>query len=986
MTDTATFSVFELPERATYNVRKTVATDANGYRCDGDRRPYYEGVARRVECSLAHLADILGKDDPPANFAFFTAGVAAETPATIDDEKGRTKARFRFPEGPGLLPIDVDALDELGLRTEADVVAALRAIGVNSDLVTSPSASSYLDWPKGAAGLRGLHVFAFIDKGTRVPQVLQALHARAWIYNLGRILIAQNGAMHARSIVDLAMKTSCQPIFEFGAVCADDFIRHTADRKVRLWKGEVRILCSDAVLLDDDEEAEYERLVKAAKEALEPKADVIKEKWLDDRVAHLPEADRPAARKRLRAECDNDKRTLTPDDCVTLNDGTRVTVRELLADTERFPHRMMLRDPFEPDYDTSKATLFREGQTDGRPKILSMAHGHSVVYFLEHRQPFPNPPLRDRPCGIVLDDETVLHGTPRVERPGLWWFDTVSSKDGPVPRQTWICDPLHIDAQTCDVAGNNYGRLLRFRTTTGAWREWAMPMAVVGEPRELVPALMSMGLGTDGSADGRQRMVQHLSSSRPEKKIRCVAQIGWVGKTFVLPDRNIGPDREGVVLQTSHIARLNAMHGTAGTIDGWRRGVAAVALGNPWLTLGLSVAFAGPLLERTENSSGGVHLVGDSSTGKSTILAAACSVWGGEKFVQAWRATANGLEGTAALSNHCLLALDEISQADPRHIGEVVYLIGNGAGKQRADRNGAPRTVTHHKTVVLSTGERTLADTMREGGKQVKAGQEVRLIDLRVGGAHGCFDELHGRPSGKAFVDDIDCARKAHYGHAGRAFLEGLVADERDLGARFAEIRALPGFNPAQADGQRGRVASRFALFALAGELASEYGVTGWAPGTATQAAIVAFERWNAARGNGNAEKQAAFQALRDFIDRHGSSRFSDIKAADADPKIFDRAGWWREVTNRAGEPEREYLFHASGFRAALAGFDFTGSLQALADTGVLTPAKSGGRQITVKVAGKATKVYAILPRKLDAAMDGERVDDETTPYDPFAT
>jgi putative DNA primase/helicase len=124
--------------------------------------------------------------------------------------------------------------------------------------------------------------------------------------------------------------------------------------------------------------------------------------------------------------------------------------------------------------------------------------------------------------------------------------------------------------------------------------------------------------------------------------------------------------------------------GIGGTLDGWRTEIAARAVGNPLFALGLSAAFAGPMLARCNAEGGGLHFVGDSSTGKTTILEAACSVWGGRGYRRSWRATANGMEGAAALFNDCLLALDEISECDPREVGNIVYSLGNGRGKQRA--------------------------------------------------------------------------------------------------------------------------------------------------------------------------------------------------------------------------------------------------------------------------------------------------------------
>lgn len=100
----------------------------------------------------------------------------------------------------------------------------------------------------------------------------------------------------------------------------------------------------------------------------------------------------------------------------------------------------------------------------------------------------------------------------------------------------------------------------------------------------------------------------------------------------------------------------------------------------------ISVAFAGTLAGITGEDSGGFHLRGKSSTGKSTALKVAASVWGHPAtYVRQWRATSNGLEGLAALhADDGLLILDELEQVDPKEAGEVAYMLGNGQGKARA--------------------------------------------------------------------------------------------------------------------------------------------------------------------------------------------------------------------------------------------------------------------------------------------------------------
>jgi len=59
------------------------------------------------------------------------------------------------------------------------------------------------------------------------------------------------------------------------------------------------------------------------------------------------------------------------------------------------------------------------------------------------------------------------------------------------------------------------------------------------------------------------------------------------------------------------------------------------------------------------------------------------------------------MEGVSAMFNDGLLALDEISECDPKEVGAIVYSLGNGRGKQRASRSGNARGIKRWRCFVL---------------------------------------------------------------------------------------------------------------------------------------------------------------------------------------------------------------------------------------------------------------------------------------------
>lgn len=326
-------------------------------------------------------------------------------------------------------------------------------------------------------------------------------------------------------------------------------------------------------------------------------------------------------------------------------------------------------------------------------------------------------PENSLPYGFLL----VRHG----DRPGVYWLDPEGERP---PR--WVCSPLAVDAKTRDERGSNWGRLLSWQDAEGRAHRWAMPAELTcGDGADLAKELARGGLDIDPSRKARELLNAYLVRSSPGRLIRCTSSTGWHGSAFVLHDEVIGEaDGEEVFLQTDRDESLGMVR--AGTVDDWRQQVAALASGNSRLVFALSLAFAAPLADLA-NESGCFHIIGTSSAGKSTALEAAASVWGSPvDYGYKWRATSNGLEGLCSSRNDLLVILDELAQVDPREAGESAYLIANGQCKARASRNGTMRTPARWRVLLLSAGEISLGQHMQETGKQSRAGQEIRLIDI----------------------------------------------------------------------------------------------------------------------------------------------------------------------------------------------------------------------------------------------------------------
>ena len=467
--------------------------------------------------------------------------------------------------------------------------------------------------------------------------------------------------------------------------------------------------------------------------------------------------------------------------------------------------------------------------------------------------------------------------------------------------QYWVCSKLEVVALARDQSSENWGRLLVIEDADMNLHQWAMPMEMLkGGGDEMRGELLRLGLVIAPGAKNRNLLAEYIITAKPQARARCVNRTGWYESVFVLPNKTIGQTTDHVLFQADHAIKN---YQQTGKLDEWKNHIAHYCTNNSRLLLAVSSAFASMLLYLTGVESGGIHFVGESSTGKTTALRVAASVFGPPDYLNRWRATTNGIEALAAMHSDTLLVLDELAQVDPREAGEIAYMLANGTGKTRANKSGTAKTRHEWRLLFLSAGETGLAQHMRECGKKSKAGQEVRLVDIPADANAnlGIFEELHGLESGAELSKNLIAATAKYYGVAAITFLE-IITQPDKLALLPDDIKAIcqrfiRENLPVNASGQVHRVCERFALIAAAGELASHYRITGWQTGEAKQAAITCFKVWLEQRGSTcNKEKPTILSQIKAFFETHGESRFSEWH--DNHSRTINRAGFRKRENN----------------------------------------------------------------------------------------
>ena len=536
--------------------------------------------------------------------------------------------------------------------------------------------------------------------------------------------------------------------------------------------------------------------------------------------------------------------------------------------------------------------------------------------------------------------------------------------DGTVEDEVWewLCAPVEFMATTLNPDSKDWGLWLKIKTRNGIWHKAAIPKTeLVTSSEDIFKHLAYQGLEFNISPRGKTKLKELLTRIRPRSYALCVPKIGFHDGVFILPNQAIG-DTKGRTVVFQPTKPIEHYYRQSGTMKGWQDGVAKLARGNDRLMFAISAAFAPPLLEPLGMEGGGIHLRGGSTAGKTTILRAAGTVWGGGGqygYIRTWRATDNALEAVAAAHNNAFLALDEIAEIESKALFRAAYALANGRQKERMGKSIDLRAGTTWRLLFMSTGEIGMAEKLSEDRMRATGGQTVRLVEIPAdaGGGLGAFQAFHGFEGPKQFAEALTAAGLKHYGHAAPAFLKHIT---QDLGAIVEGTKAFLARFADQtcrkdADGQVRRVCSRFALIAAAGELAIVAGIVPWDKGEVREACKRLFNEWVGARGTtGPIEIQNGFAQLKAFIELHGSSRFTDWETPSA-PTI-NRVGF-RRLLEPGAETERvAYYILPEGWKEILRGCDPKLIASHLVSRGVINPDNDGKFQRRVRLPGMGVR------------------------------
>jgi putative DNA primase/helicase len=207
-----------------------------------------------------------------------------------------------------------------------------------------------------------------------------------------------------------------------------------------------------------------------------------------------------------------------------------------------------------------------------------------------------------------------------------------------------VSGPFEVLGLARDDKSSGWSRFLLWRDADGGEHKYLASDKLLLTDHDAVCG----DLAHDGLKIGKGQqavLAKYILGVDTNHRLTLVYRTGWhsIGRSavFALPAEIIG-DADRCVVYVG-VEEKRSDYAAKGALGEWRQAVSLPAAAHALATLAISAAFAGPLLQPAAQESGGIHIFGNSSTGKTTLLKLAASVWGDGGLVRSWRATANGL-------------------------------------------------------------------------------------------------------------------------------------------------------------------------------------------------------------------------------------------------------------------------------------------------------------------------------------------------------
>ena len=308
-------------------------------------------------------------------------------------------------------------------------------------------------------------------------------------------------------------------------------------------------------------------------------------------------------------------------------------------------------------------------------------------------------------------------------------------------------------------------------------KEFALPVTELMSKEKLKERLGWYGVvaGMKQMESISQFMIKFVNELQFKTELEVMRmQYGWTDKDrkFIIGDQEITAEGIRYSPPSSATARLSESMQPVGTFEEWKL-VANVynREGFEPHAFGFFTAFGSPLLKHLNLKGAVINLINNrSGTGKTTIAQLMHSVYGHpDEQMLIWRDTMNMKLNRMGVMNHLPISCDEVTKMEANDFSDFLYAVSQGRARGRMMSQVNEERINNSKWGLLCvcTSNASFYDKL---GSMTSTpdGELMRLIEYQI---------PETTLITKAEADELFPKMFTNYGHAGRPYLQWLVAN-----------------------------------------------------------------------------------------------------------------------------------------------------------------------------------------------------------------
>jgi len=340
--------------------------------------------------------------------------------------------------------------------------------------------------------------------------------------------------------------------------------------------------------------------------------------------------------------------------------------------------------------------------------------------------------------------------------------------------------------------GDEDALVFRLHLPKDGIREFTVPQIAVTSKDEFRKAIGAKGVTTWGRKleslmTYSIRWIEELQHNSAADMAHT--QFGWSddkGKSFILGDREVFPDRVDFNPASTKTAALFPSFTPKGTLDGWKSNANFFNKKGMELYQFVVCAGFGSVLMRNSPMHGALlHMHSkDSGLGKTTAMYMAMTAWGHPKqLTLKERDTMNHRMNRAEVNKNIPFCTDEITNMTAKAASDMSYAITEGMqrGRMAGGANIERARGGEWKFLAVSTGNMSLIEKITLFKNAPKA-EAQRILEARV-------DTFFDTTGDKAMTDTFAQEVQEHYGHAGVIFTQHCMKHWNTIVAYEDKVR-----------------------------------------------------------------------------------------------------------------------------------------------------------------------------------------------------